>query len=322
MNSFGRLFRVSVWGESHGVSVGVLIDGCPPGIEYNEERMLELLKRRKPGRTGTTKRLESDVPLIKSGIYNLLTTGSPILIEFENSNQNSKDYSELENYARPGHADFVAKEKYKSYNDPRGGGHFSGRLTVGLVAASYFAEKIIEDVDVSAKIIEIGGLSDYNSIIEKAEKDGDSLGGIIECKINKMPIGLGEPFFDSIESLISHGIFAIPGIKGIEFGAGFQSAKMKGSNFNDEYIDRSGKTKTNNSGGINGGISNGNEIFFRVAVKPTSSISKRQKFINTKTGEVKRFSISGRHDTSIALRMPVIIEAVTKIVIADLILIK
>lgn len=318
MNSSGRIFRINIYGESHGKSVGVIIDGCPPGISILEEDFTEDLLRRKSGSKGTTARIESDKPMFMSGIFNGKTTGAPINVMFENNNMNSDDYDILKDIPRPGHADFVAMKKYNNFNDKRGGGHFSGRLTLGLVAAGVIAKKILgNSVSIKSELLNID-----EKKIEEAIKKSDSLGGIIECRINNLPIGLGEPFFDSVESLISHLIFSIPGVKGIEFGSGFRSADMPGSEHNDSIIDATtGKSDTNNSGGINGGISNGNDIIFKVAVKPTSSIGKKQETVNIKTGQIESLEIKGRHDAAFVLRVPPIIESVTAIVLADLYLI-
>lgn len=320
MNSFGRIFRVSIFGESHGESVGVLIDGCPPGIEINQNDFTVDLDRRKPKQIGTTKRIEDDIPIIKSGVYKGFTSGSPILIEFRNNNINSKDYDNLKQHFRPGHADFTASQKFNGFNDPNGGGHFSGRLTVALVAAGVIAKKIIKPIDINAEIESVGGECDYTNLIDEVAKSGDSIGGIITCKVKNIEIGIGEPFFDSIESIISHLVFSIPAIKGIEFGKGFESAKMKGSEFNDSILNERGKTLTNNSGGVNGGLSNGNEIYFRVVVKPASSISLNQNSFNKETNKIESLKIEGRHDCAIILRVPPVLEAVTAIAFADLIL--
>lgn len=321
MNSFGRIFRISIYGESHGSIVGICIDGCPPGIKISLDDFKLDIERRKPGLKGTTSRIEDDIPIIQSGIFNNYTTGCPINIIFNNKNVISKDYEQIKYLTRSGHSDFTAYHKYKGYNDYRGGGHFSGRLSLPLVAAGVIAKKIINPIKISANILEIGGEKDYYEILDKAQLEGDSLGGIIECKVENIGIGFGEPFFDSLESLISHIVFSIPAIKGIEFGKGFASAKMKGSDFNDKYVNIEGKTLENNSGGINGGISNGNPIYFRVAVKPTSSISKELNTINFIEKNIEQIKVKGRHDVCIALRIPPILEAVTAIVIADLLLI-
>jgi chorismate synthase len=322
MNTFGRIFRIHIYGESHGSELGVLIDGCPAGIEIDEKEFLTDIQRRKAGAKGTTPRTEDDIPKIKSGVFNGKTTGAPILIGFENKNTKSEDYNELLATPRPGHADFTAKMKFGGFNDHRGGGHFSGRLTLGLIAAGVIAKKIINPLSVHATLIEAGGSNDIEKIVENALKNNDSIGGIVECVAKNVPIGLGEPFFDSFESLISHIVFAIPAIKGIEFGSGFQSAKMTGSQHNDTFLDVNGKTNTNFSGGISGGITNGNEINFRVAVKPTSSIAAAQQTMNFESGKIEKLEIKGRHDTCIALRVPVVLEAATAIVLADLMMLE
>jgi len=318
MNTFGRIFKISIFGESHGKGVGVTIDGCPAGLAITEEDLLEDLSRRKAGARGTTPRIESDLPHILSGIFQGKTTGAPIIVLFKNKNTKSKDYSKLLDTPRPGHADFVAHKKYGTHNDYTGGGHFSGRITLGLVAAGSIAKKIIEGVKIEAKLTEIGGKTDFDAAIEEALLQHDSIGGIVECRANNLPIGWGEPFFDSVESTIAHLVFSVPATKGVEFGSGFEAAKMKGSQHNDNIIDADGTTETNNAGGINGGITNGNEINFRVAIKPTSSISKSQRTMNIKEGKMEDLQIGGRHDACIALRVPVIIEAITAIALADL----
>lgn len=317
MNTFGRLFRISIFGESHGAVVGITIDGCPAGIPLKEEDFLSDLKRRKSGSKGTTPRIESDLPIIISGVFNDKTTGAPLTIQFENNNTISKDYSNLVDQPRPGHADFTSQKKFDGFADYRGGGHFSGRLTLAIVAAGVVAKKIINPIVIKAKLIEAGGNQDINQAIEKAINTGNSIGGIIQCKATNMPIGLGEPFFDSIESMISHIAFAIPAVKGIEFGSGFAASKMTGDEHNDNIIDKDGKTESNNAGGINGGISNGNDLIFRMAIKPTSSIGSAQKSINLSSGEIEYLVIKGRHDSCIALRVPPVAEAAAAIALAD-----
>ncbi len=320
MNSFGRLFRVSIFGESHGVGVGITIDGVPAGIALAFSDFKSDLSRRRSGSKGTTPRKEADLPKILSGVFNDHTTGAPLTIMFENTNTRSKDYDKLRETPRPGHADFVASKKFGGFEDYRGGGHFSGRLTTGLVAAGVLARKIIEPVKVHAQLIEAGGQKDIDNAIDNALESGDSIGGIVECTASNVPVGLGEPFFDSVESALSHMVFSIPAMKGIEFGSGFGAAKMKGSEHNDRIISMDGKTATNYSAGINGGITNGNDIVFRVAVKPTSSIAKKQHTLNIKSGKTEDFEIKGRHDTCIALRVPVVLEAACAIVLADLLM--
>ena len=336
MNSFGSLFRVHIFGESHGLSTGICIDGCPPGIALTEDDFEADLTRRRSGSKGTTPRTEKDIPKIISGVFNGFTTGSPIVIIFENNDTQSGDYLQFVEIPRPGHADFVASVKYKGFADYRGGGHFSGRITTGLVAAGVVAKKIIMPTRVVAHICEIGGCTygrgvshtpvsqtpsqstEWEKIIDRCIAEHDSVGGIVECNVEGIPVGLGQPFFDSVESVISHIVFSIPAIKGIEFGAGFAAAQMFGSEHNDPFISVEGKTGTNHAGGINGGITNGNNILFRVAVKPTSSIAKPQQTINISTGDMTTLEIKGRHDSCIALRMPPIIEAATAIALADL----
>jgi chorismate synthase len=322
MNSFGRIFRVTIFGESHGPAIGITVDGCPAGIPLTEEHFAEDFMRRKSGSPGTTPRKEEDVPEIISGVFSGYTTGATLTVLVRNKNVRSSDYELLKEIPRPGHADFVALKKYGGFADYRGGGHFSGRLTTSLVAAGVIAKKIIRPILCDSKLVEAGGSNDIESAVNKAMEEKDSIGGIVECRITNVPAGLGEPFFDSVESLVSHMIFSIPAIRGIEFGSGFNSAKMKGSKHNDKIISIDGKTGTNYSGGINGGISNGNEIVFRVAVKPTSSIPQDQKTLNFKTGRLVNLRIEGRHDTCIALRVPVVIEAAATIVLADLMLLE
>ena len=318
MNSFGRFFRVNIFGESHGLCTGVCIDGCPPGIILSEQDFEYDLSRRRSGVRGSTPRVETDVPRIMSGVFNGYTTGAPIMVMFDNSNTRSGDYSQFTEIPRPGHADFVAGVKYKGFADYRGGGHFSGRLTTGMVAAGVVAKKIIAPATVVAHICEIGGSKHWDDIIERCIVEHDSAGGIVECTVEGIPAGWGEPFFDSVESTIGHIAFAIPAVKGIEFGAGFAAARMCGSEHNDVFVDSNGTTKTNHAGGVNGGITNGNPIVFRVAVKPTSSISRPQQTINMKTGELTELKTPGRHDACIVLRTPPVLEAAAAIALADL----
>jgi len=325
-NSFGKLFSINIFGESHGKAVGVVIDGCPAGIDLSQQDFLDDLIRRQGGTKGTTERKEKDIPQIISGVFKNKTSGSPITILFDNKNVKSEDYEDIKDTPRPGHADFVTNKKFNGFNDYRGGGHFSGRLTVALVAAGVVAKKVIkldddhQNIIINAYLEKAGGIKDINKAIDTAIKSNDSIGGIVKCTVNNLPIGLGEPFFNSVESLISHAVFSIPAIKGIEFGSGFDAARMNGSKHNDTIVNINGKTSTNNTGGINGGITNGNELVFRVAVKPTSSITKTQNTINLNSGNIEELNIEGRHDVCIALRMPVIIESVTAIVLADLML--
>lgn len=323
MNSFGRIFRISIFGESHGECVGITIDGCPAGLALSPEDLLPDLERRKGGKQkGTTPRQEEDFPIFKSGIFNGKTTGFPITILFENKNIRSDDYAKQRSIPRPGHADWVAHQKFGGNEDYRGGGHFSARLTAGIVAAGAIAKKLMSGISINAEVTEIGGEKDLGKGLQKAIEAKDSVGGIVECKVNGLPVGLGEPYFDSIESSLAHSVFAIPAVRGIEFGTGFAAAKMFGSEHNDAIENTDGRTRTNHAGGIVGGISNGNELVFRLAVKPTSSTPKEQNSLNWETGKTEDFSIKGRHDLCVALRAPVIVEAVTAIVITDFLLLQ
>jgi chorismate synthase len=485
MNSFGRVFRITIFGESHGESVGIVVDGCPAGLPLTVDDFLPDLERRKGGtQKGTTPRQEEDLPIFKSGIFNNKATGAPITILFENKNIRSTDYEKQRDVPRPGHADFVAHKKFAGFEDYRGSGHFSGRLTVALVAAGVIAKRILREaktspqtplqrrgadqhqiapgyltnsaeqwktvsvyakenrqkpteaeeklweqlrnrkvkgykfrrqhpieayipdfvciekklvvevdgeyhdeaeqkkldaertkilsrngyrlirfqnddvlkkmdwvleeiekfleseghppsplerepegevldaITITSKILEIGGEQDLDKGLQKAIDEKDSIGGIIECRAAGLPIGLGEPFFDSAESLLSHVVFAIPAVRGIEFGTGFAAARMFGSEHNDAIENMDGKTRTNHAGGIVGGLTNGNELIFRIAIKPTSSTPKEQNTLNWNTGKVENASVKGRHDLCIALRVPAILEAVTAIVLADLVMLE
>ena len=323
MNTFGRIFRVHIFGESHGESVGIVIDGCPAGLPLTADDLLPDLERRKGGKQkGTTPRQEADYPFFKSGVFNNKTTGAPITILFENNNTRSGDYEKQRSFPRPGHADFVAHEKYGGNEDFRGGGHFSARLTTGLVAAGAIAKKLMQGVTVSAEVTAIGGETDLEKGLQNAIDAKDSVGGLVECRVTGLPLGLGEPFFDSVESQIAHIAFAIPAVKGIEFGSGFAAAKMFGTQHNDAIENMEGKTTTNHAGGIVGGITNGNELVFRIAIKPTASTPKLQNSLNWETGQMEDFTIKGRHDLCVALRAPVILEAAAALVLADLMLLE
>jgi chorismate synthase len=322
MNSFGTLFNVQIFGESHGACVGITIDGCPAGLPLQVADFVEDMERRKGGQQkGTTPRQEDDIPIIKTGLFNGLTTGAPIMMLFENNNTRSGDYEKQRAVPRPGHADFTAHHKFAGFEDYRGGGHFSGRLTAALVGAGVVAKRILKGIEVKSSIVSIGGETDLERGLQKAIEAKDSVGGIVECVVKGLPIGLGEHFFNSVESLISHAVFSIPAIRAIEFGTGFAAASMFGIQHNDAIIDATGKTKTNHAGGVVGGYTNGNDLVFRIAVKPTSSTPKEQTTLNWETNEQEPFSVKGRHDLCIALRVPVVLEAVTAIVLADLMLI-
>ena len=333
MNTFGRKFRVSIFGESHGELIGVVLDGVQPGIELSEEDFVQDLARRKSGAKGTTPRIEEDKPMLVSGVYEGCTTGAPLTIVFRNMNTKSSDYSQFAAMPRPGHADLTAALKWDDYQDPRGSGHFSGRLTLPIVAAGVVAKKMLYSLtildetpakEVNARLVELGGSSDeqtWQEAIDKAMEEGDSLGAVVECIVPEIDPGYGEPFWDSVESTIAHAIFSIPGVRGLEFGDGFQAAGMKGSEHNDP-IGADGRPLKNGAGGVNGGITNGAPLTFRVAFKPTSSIRKAQQTFNFQTGEMDTLEIKGRHDACFALRTPVVVEAMTAIALADRVLLK
>lgn len=319
MNSFGHNFRVTVFGESHGPVVGVVLDGVPAGIELCEEDFAEDIARRAPGEAGTTARKEADKPRFLSGVFEGHTTGAPLTIVFENANTRPEDYAQFAATPRPGHADFVAAVKYDGANDPRGGGHFTGRLTLPVVAAGVVAKKLIDGIEFSSQLVALGGCEDsskWEELMAQAAKEGDSLGGVVECRVTNLPIGVGEPFWDSVESMISHAVFAIPGVRGIEFGDGFKAAAMRGSQHNDPFGPE-GPVK-NGAGGVNGGLTNGAPLAFRVAFKPTSSIARAQRTWNYETESEETLEIRGRHDVCFARRCPVIVEAVAAIVLEDL----
>lgn len=335
MNTFGRRFKVSIFGESHGETIGVVLDGVPAGLELSTEDFEEDILRRKSGAKGTTARIEADKPLIVSGVYEGHTTGAPLALLFSNTNVRSSDYGLFAAMPRPGHADLTAAVKWDDCQDPRGGGHFSGRLTLPVVAAGVVAKKILEDAtildetpvkSIDARLVELGGISrtlsssEWQEALDAAIKEGDSLGAVIECTVNSIEPGYGEPFWDSVESYLAHCIFAIPGVRGIEFGDGFRAAAMKGSEHNDP-IGSDGRPLKNGAGGVNGGITNGAPLIFRVAFKPTSSIRKSQRTFNFATGEMDSLEVPGRHDACFALRAPVVVEAMTAIALADLVLI-
>lgn len=320
MNTLGHSFRVSIFGESHGDCVGTVIDGCPAGLPLSPADLAPDIERRKPGGPGGTSRREPDVPEFRSGILDGRATGAPLTIVFANRNARSADYEALRDIPRPGHADLVARVKFGGFNDPRGGGHFSGRLTLPLVAAGAVAKKMLAPASLKAALLEAGGSTDIEEAVRAAASEGDSIGGLVECRGSGFPPGLGEPFFDAVESAIAHAVLAVPGIAGIEFGAGFAVSRMRGSAANDAPVDARGKMRTNTCGGINGGITNGNEIVFRAAVKPPSSIRREQDSIDLGSGLPVRISVPGRHDACIALRMPVIVEAAAAVVLADLML--
>lgn len=347
-NTFGNNVSITVFGESHGNSVGVVIDGLPSGVEVSEEFICHQLDLRRPYGKISTPRQETDKFTIQSGVYNGKTTGTPICITIPNENTKSKDY----NYgvARPGHADFTGFMKFKGNEDYRGGGHFSGRITAGIVAGGAIAIETLKNKGIligthikKCAGVEDNSFTDYeNEIknlnskifavlnnkkgeemiknIENVAKENDSVGGVLETVVTGIPVGVGEPWFDSLESVISHALFSIPAIKGVEFGCGFECCDMLGSQMNDAFFVDNGviKTKTNNNGGINGGITNGMPVIFKCAVKPTPTISKEQDTVNFITNENIKTEIHGRHDPCIVHRARVVVDSITAIALCDL----
>ena len=320
-NSFGSKFKIEIWGASHTPEIGVRIGGVPAGVALAESDFEADLSRRRASAKGTTARHEKDIPAIVAGVSEGVTTGEPIEIVFQNGDTRSSDYSQFESHNRPSHIDFTARAKYGEEVDLRGSGQFSGRMTVLLVAVGVVAKKIVEGVEYNTQIIEIGGSRNkeaFSDIITSAMADGDSVGGVVECRAKGVKVGLGEPFFDSAESIISHLMFSVPAVKGVEFGSGFEGVRLRGSERNDCFIDGNGCTSTNNEGGINGGITNGNDLVVRVAIKPTASISREQMTYNKELGKVAPLAIKGRHDACIALRAAVVVESVVAIALAEL----
>ncbi|MBQ7505616.1 MAG: chorismate synthase [Ruminococcus sp.] len=356
MSTYGNRIKLTVFGESHGDGIGCILDNIPAGISIDMDKVLTQMARRAPGKDRTaTPRLEKDFPNVKSGILDGVTTGAPIACFIENTNTRSGDYSNLLSKPRPGHADYNAFVKYDGKNDIRGGGHFSGRLTAPIVFAGAVARQILEQngVKIAAHIASIGGVKDerfdpvnipdnlierlntetfalidkdkespMRDVIEKARLDLDSVGGVVECAVTGVPVGIGGPLFDGIEGKISQAVFGIPAVKGVEFGAGFECAEMRGSENNDSYIYENGevKTSTNNCGGILGGISDGMPIIFRAAFKPTPSIAKEQKTVNLTTGENTTLSVKGRHDPCIVPRAVSVVEAVAALAVLDMVI--
>ncbi len=348
---YGKLFEVQIAGESHGLGVGCIIQGCPAGVALTQADIQAELDKRKPGQKLTTPRKETDQIQIKTGVFRGMTTGAPILLWIDNQDVQSASYEKLKETPRPGHADVTAHDKYGGYNDYRGSGPFSARLTAAMVAAGAVARKLlqVQGVEILGHVQQLGGLKVENAsddairqnayasavrcsdakmekTFEKALQDalkaGDSLGAVIECRVLNLPAGVGEPRAQSVESVIGAYCLAIPAAKGVEFGEGFASAAMKGSEHNDAYAEVDGKivTTTNHSGGSLGGITNGMPLIFRVAFKPTSSIAKAQQTLNVKTGKLAELNVSGRHDPCVALRAVPIVEAAAALALADLML--
>lgn len=320
-NNFGKHFNITFYGGSHTESLGVIISGVPQGLMLTEADFATDIDRRRAGAKGTTPRREGDVPHIVSGVEDGVTTGDKLEIVFYNENTRSGDYDRLRVHPRPSHADLTARHKYGEEFDLRGGGIFSGRMTLLFVAAGVVAKKILRGATFNSRIVEIGGCRDaeqFESVVAAAQREGDSVGGVVECIVTGAGRDLGEPFFDSVESVASHLLFAVPAVKGVEFGSGFEGVRLRGSERNDLIIDGLGTTATNNEGGINGGITNGNPVVVRVAIKPTPSIGRGQQTYNFESQRVEELNIGGRHDTCIVLRAAVVVEAVMAIALAEL----
>lgn len=348
-NTFGQSVSVTVFGESHGQAIGAVIDGLAPGIEVDNDFIAYQLSKRRPQGKTDTPRVEMDNYQILSGVFEGKTTGTPICIVIPNENTKSKDYDKTRGIARPSHADYTAYCKYHGYEDYRGGGHFSGRITAALVASGAIALKALEklNIKIGTHILKCADVSDreFENIdtdidllskksfpvlsdcqeqmtekIDEARKQLDSVGGIVQTAISGIPAGVGEPWFDSVESILSHALFSIGGVKGIEFGQGFNFASMKGSQANDQFeiIDDKIATKTNNNGGINGGITNGMPILFNLAVKPTPSIAKEQQTVDFISKENTLLNIEGRHDPAIIRRVCVVVDSVCALAICDM----
>lgn len=352
-NVYGNMLTLTLFGESHGSAIGAVLDGLAPGIPVDEGEIARALSRRRPQGGIATARREPDEFVIESGVYNGHTTGSPLCILIPNTAQHSGDYSDIVGRARPGHCDYPANCKYHGFEDPRGGGHFSGRLTAALVAAGAIVRAALgsHGIHIGTHLYRCAGVDDrpidevrldeelallaessFPALSREAEErmrerilaaaaDGDSVGGIAETVVTGLEAGLGEPWFDTVESLLAHGLFSIPAVKGVEFGDGFALADMRGSEANDPYhIDNEGKitTATNHAGGIGGGITNGMPLRFRCAIKPTPSIIHRQSTVDFKRGENVEISIKGRHDPCIAPRACPVIDAVVALTLADI----
>jgi chorismate synthase len=353
---WGNKLKVSIFGESHGVGIGITIDGLPPGVEINMEEVMKEMARRAPGKSNlSTARKEADQPEILSGFFEGKTTGTPLCAVIRNADMHSRDYGKLKDLMRPGHADYPGFIRYKGFNDYRGGGHFSGRITAPLVFAGAICKQVLKDkgINIGAHVKSIGNIEDKSfydvkvdkellanlklkelpllvpekeeemrKLILEAKKEQDSTGGTIECTILGIKAGIGNPFFDSVESTLAHLMFSVPAVKGIEFGKGFEMSKFRGSECNDEYYYDNGEVKTyaNNNGGITGGITNGMPILFKVGIKPTASISKIQRTIDISEQKEAELVIEGRHDPCIVQRAVPVIEAVTAIGILDLLI--
>ena len=349
-NTFGSNVQITIFGESHGKAIGAVLDGMPAGIPVDEDFIRHQLNLRKPSGQISTSRREDDDFIIESGVFKGFTTGTPICILIENKDTKSGDYKEIKDIARPGHADYAAYCKYRGFGDYRGGGHFSGRITAALVACGAVCLNALADkkITIGTHIKKCAGIDDrefedlfkdtamlnnsefpvldsdagekMKEAILEAKKEGDSVGGVLETAVLGLPAGLGEPWFDSFEGVLAHGLFSIPAIKGVEFGKGFEICDMRGSMANDPFRMKDGKivTSTNNNGGINGGITNGMPVIFRCGVKPVPTIAKTQETVNFKLGEDTTISARGRHDPSIVHRARVVVDSMAAFAVCDM----
>ncbi len=353
-NSFGQSLIVTLFGESHGPAVGAVLDGLAPGIPVDESFIAEQLRRRRPsGSTGSARR-EEDRFSILSGVFEGRTTGTPLSITIPNEDRDSRPYEELRGAVRPGHADYTAYVRYHGFEDPRGGGHFSGRVTATLVAAGAVVTPALRrhGIRIGTHLARCGGISDRSfddpdrdldllagadfavldpeagqrmkARIEEAAADGDSVGGVLETAVTGLPAGVGEPWFDTVEGVLAHGLFSIPAVKGVQFGAAFDEADAPGSRFNDAYSIKDGRiiTETNHNGGVAGGLTNGMPVLFRCMVKPTPSIAKEQKTVNVLSGKETTISVRGRHDPAVVHRAAPVVDAVTALILADLLTVR
>lgn len=323
MFTFGSALRMTLYGASHGPCVGVVVDGYPSGVAVSGVDFEAYLERRSGGGAFTTPRKERDCVAIKGGVYEGYSTGGPVVVEVANADTRSGDYALFRSWPRPGHADWVSGFKYGGYHDPRGGGFFSGRMTVGLVCAGVLAGKLLDGITVGCSVYSLGGVEDpsmWRGLLEEARERGDSVGGVLRCVARGLPAGLGSPFFDGLESVLAHALFSIPGVTGVEFGMGFGASRVPGSYYNDVFVDSRGGLGSRHAGGVVGGISQGGTLELRVGVRPSSSISLEQESLNVERGEMERHSVGGRHDVCFALRGPVVVESVVQFVLADLVL--
>ena len=327
MNAYGDRFRFTIWGQSHGPAIGVTMEGLPAGFAIDFEALQRFLDRRAPGQAGSTPRKEADRPEFVSGLVDGVTCGGPVTAMIRNENTRSGDYDNLKYIPRPGHADYTAWIKYGEARDAAGGGQFSGRLTAPLCIAGGICLQLLAPmgITVSARLVRVGGETDperFMDAIEAARAEGDSVGGVVECAVSGVPAGVGEPMFDGLENRIARAVFGIPGVKGLEFGSGFAGAGLRGSQNNDPFYVEDGavRTRTNNAGGILGGISTGMPIVFRAAFKPTPSIAKPQQSVDLRTMTETTLAVRGRHDPCIALRAVPVVEAAAAVAVYDAIL--